>query len=94
MHLRRYDQWLARAYFLAVANQYFAHDAAFLVLHRLAVEFDLELSRPNHGARDRRDDGPRQYQPGDNRKRRQCTKCLFLEFRMRALGEFVDPRTV
>jgi hypothetical protein len=50
-HVADHEQRLAGPYLLTVADEDLAHDAAFLVLHGLPIELDLELRRRNHRTR-------------------------------------------
>jgi hypothetical protein len=59
------EERIAGADALPFADEDLADDAAFLVLHGLAVQLDLDLRRCDHRAGDRR--GPR---PGRDRRRR------------------------
>jgi len=61
-HVAHDDERLASADFLAVAHQDLAHDAAFLVLHRLAVELDLHLRRCDDRPGERRGRRPQRQQ--------------------------------
>ena len=72
-HVADDHQRIAGAHRLAVTHQDLAHDAAFLVLDRLAVELDLDLRRRDDRTGERRrrrpepaerqDDGERQDRP-------------------------------
>src|SRR5258708_4494987 len=53
-----HDQGLALLHAVAVARADLTHDAAFLVLHHLAVEIDLDEGRGNDRAGQRRERGP------------------------------------
>ena len=53
-HVADHQQRIAAAHVLALAHQQLAHDAAFLVLHRLAAQLGLHLAGRDHGAGQRR----------------------------------------
>ena len=57
-HVFEHDQRLALLHDIAVAHADLAHDAAFLVLHHLAVEIDLDERGSHDRARKRCDDRP------------------------------------
>ena len=57
-HVLDDDQRLALLHARAVAHQDLAHDAAFLVLHHLAVQVHLDEALRDHRARERREHRP------------------------------------
>ena len=57
-HVADDDQRLARAHDVAVAHENLANDAAFLVLHGLAIQLHLELARRDDRAGERRGADP------------------------------------
>src|SRR5262249_1462201 len=65
------DQRLARMHFLPVTYADLPHDPAFLVLHGLAIELDLDLAASDYSARQRRGRGPDSHQRCDNYDRNQ-----------------------
>ncbi len=58
-HVADDDQRLARPHLLAIAHQDLAHDAAFLMLHGLAIQLDLQLARSDDRTGQRRNDASR-----------------------------------
>jgi hypothetical protein len=70
-HVVDHDQGLAGADVIAVAREDLAHDAAFLVLHRLVIELGLELADGDDGAGERRGVRPDADRAADERDRDQ-----------------------